>query len=150
MMNLDEYRPSNQGVLNHLRKNHGDKDPIAPSTAHPYPHLQLGSHPDIVTRVWEELGDTLPMDCKAIVYGTPALVNPNNGAILALAYGTAYVIKIPENKVSAALACGCKAEQAWAGGAKTNVAELFGTGWLFGGWCSDEKLWLLDTYHDVA
>lgn len=68
--------------------------------------MQLGSHPDIVSRIWDELGNSLPLDCKAIVYGNPALVNPQNGIILALGYGTRYAIRIPEKYIEAAFKCG--------------------------------------------
>ena len=149
MVKLDESRPSNQGVLNQLKKDRGDKDPILPANGHPDPYMRLGSHPDIVSRVWQELGGALPTDCTAIVYGTPALVNPTNGEILALAYGTSYVIRVPVEAISAALKAGCKIEQVWAGGSKTNVQELFSKGWVFGGWSKDEESWILSGYNNL-
>jgi len=150
MLKLDESHQLNQGVLNHLRDKHGGNAPISSPDSHPDPYLRAGSHPDIVSRVWETLGGALPADSRAIVYGTPALVHPKNGVVLALAYGTAYVIKIPDDEMSEAIEAGCKAEQTWTGGGKTNVQELLGFGWLFGCWDRREINWLLDTYNNIS
>jgi hypothetical protein len=147
MLKLDDTHPLNQGVLKHLRENHAGKDPISTPDSHPDPYLRAGSHPDVVSRVWETLGGALPTDCRAIVYGTPALVQSRSGVVLALAYGTAYVIRIPNDIVSEAIKAGCKIEQTWSGGYKTNVQELLGFGWLFGCWEKEETNWLLTAYN---
>ena len=110
MLKLDETHPLNQGVLNHFRGKHGGKDPISHPDSHPDPYLRAGSHPDIVSWVWETLGRELPTDCRAIVYGTPSLVHPNSGVVLALAYETAYVIRIPNDILNEAMKAGCEPE----------------------------------------
>ena len=83
MLKLNDSHHLNHGVLSHLWENHGGSDPISSPDSHPDPYLRAGSHPDIVSRVWETLGGALPADCRAIVYGTPALVHPNSGVVLA-------------------------------------------------------------------
>jgi len=149
MLKLDDTNHLNQGILNHLRENHGGKDPISTPDSHPDPYLRAGSHPDIVLWVWETLGRALPTDCRAIVYGTPALVHPKNGVVLALAYGTAYVIRIPNDIMNEAIKAGCNTERTWSDGNKTNVQELLGHGWVFGGWGKQETNWLLTTYRNL-
>ena len=150
MLKLDESHPLNRGVLNHLREKRGGEDPISPTAGHPDPYLQAGSHPDIVTRVWDTLGGALPADCRAMVYGTPALVHPKNGVVLALAYGTSYVIRTQEDFVEETLEAGCKIEKTWAGGRGTNLRETFGFSWLFGGWEKEESEWLLGSYNNLS
>ena len=148
MLQLNESHQLNHGVLNHLRETHVGKDPISRPDSHPDPYMRAGSHPDIVSRVWEELGGAMPTDCRAIVYGTPALVHPQNGVVLALAYGTAYAISIPNDFVNEAIGAGCKFERKWSNGTTTKIQELFGYGWLFGCWEKKEILWLLATYNN--
>jgi hypothetical protein len=150
MLKLDESHPLNRGVLNQLREKRGGEDPVSPAAGHPDPYLQAGSHPDIVTRVWDTLGGILPADCRAMVYGTPALVHPKNGVVLALAYGTSYVIRIPVGFVEEALEGGCEIEKTWAVGGGTNLRETFGSGWLFGGWEKEEADWLSGSYNNLS
>jgi hypothetical protein len=149
MLKLDESHNLNLGVLKHLRETHGGNYPISSADSHPDPYMRAGSYPDIVSRVWETLGGALPVDCRAIVYGTPALVHPINGVVLALAYGTAYVIRIPNDILIEAIEAGCKVERRWSNGTTTNIQELLGYGWLFGCWEKKETLWLLATYNDL-
>ena len=150
MLKLDESHRLNHRVLKHLRESRGCSDPISGPDGHPDPYLQAGSHPDIVSRVWETIGGALPADCRAIVYGTPALVHPDCGVVLALAYGTAYGIRIPDDLVNEAMEAGCMPERRWSGGKTTNLQELMGYGWLFGSWEKKETDWMLATYNDLA
>jgi len=77
-------------------------------------------------------------------------VHPNLGVVLALAYGTAYVIKIPNDTLNEAIEAGCKAERRWSNGTTTNIQELLGYGWLFGCWDKRELVWLLATYNNLS
>lgn len=38
-------------------------------------YREAGAHPDIVERLWDQLGKNLPASSKALVFGTPALVH---------------------------------------------------------------------------
>jgi hypothetical protein len=145
-MNLDESHPLNQKLMS--RKKMPGVPAIGPPDAHPDPYMQLGSHPDVVQRVWDDLGGALPVDCRAIVYGTPGLVQPHSGVVLAMAYGTAYAIRVPTQLIAAAYKAGCKAEQSWTPGGKTIIEEEFGCGWVFGAWVEEESKWLLAAYDE--
>lgn len=149
MLKLDDSHPLNQGVLNHLREQHGEKKAISTPDTYQDPYLRAGSHPDIVWWIWDTLGRALPTDCRAIVYGTPALVHPSKGVVLALAYGTAYLIRIPNDIVNEAIKVGYKTERTWSDGKRTDIQELLGPGWLFGGWEKEEINWLLTTYNNL-
>ncbi|MFC1817139.1 hypothetical protein ACFL0M_14660 [Thermodesulfobacteriota bacterium] len=49
-------------------------EPMVSPDKHSDPYMEAGSHPEIVERVWDALGSSLPVDCRAIVYSAPALV----------------------------------------------------------------------------
>jgi hypothetical protein len=152
-MRLDEEHPMNGGVLRHFRDRkllQSGPEPLVAPDRHPDPYMQAGSHPDIVERVWDTLGSTLPADCRALVYGTPALVHPVHGVVLALAYGTQYAIRVPNEAFGAALDAGCTTEQTWTGGGKTRIEKELGVGWVFGCWADEEEQWLARMYQQCA
>jgi hypothetical protein len=146
MLKLDDTHPMNQGLNKHLRERHGGQEAISTPDTHPDPYLRAGSHPDIVGWIWDTLGSALPADCRAMVYGTPALVHPSIGVVLALAYGTAYLIRIPNDFVKDAKKSGYTTERTWSDGTRTDIQELLGPGWLFGSWEKEETSWLLTSY----
>jgi len=146
-MHLDESHPLNQKLVS--RKKRPGVPPVGPPHGPPDPYLQLGSHPDIVQRVWDDLGGALPADCRAIVYGTPALVDPRSGVVLAMACGTAYVIRVPENLLEAAYKAGCRVERSWTTGGTTRIADEYGHGWVFGAWVKAEAEWLREVFAEL-
>ena len=149
MITLDEAHSMNRLALTHLRnssRSHFHPAPIAAPSKHSDPYERAGSHPDIVERVWDQLGRALPVDGRALVYGTPALVHPSAGVLLALAYGTQYAIRVPEASLATAVRRGCKTEQTWSNGARTAIADALGAGWVFGAWLDTELDWLASAY----
>ena len=152
-MHLDEQHALNQALLDRMRERKSGRAgilPIALPTAHADPYTGAGSHPDIVERVWDALGGSLPADCRALVYGTPALVEPRSGVVIAIAFGTAYALRIPARSIADALAAGCQLEQRWTGGGSTVAREEFGEGWLFGAWAATEKEWVRESYEEMG
>jgi hypothetical protein len=152
-MKLDKSQPLNQYLLRYLqnpKRLHFNSQPIVAPDMHPDPYWKAGSHPEIVERVWDILGSALPVDCRAVVYGTPALVHPDKGVVFALVYGTQYAIRVPNELIYEAVKIGCKKEQEWTGGRKTNIEEELGEGWLFGCWAEGEKQWLTRSYNDLC
>src|SRR5215475_15877074 len=118
-MRLDESHPMNQLVLKYLRGREHlllKPEPILSWDEHPDPYTQAGSHPDVVERVCDVLGASLPVDCRALVYGTPALVYSREGVVLAVAYGTRYAIRVPDESINEALKVGRRTVQEWSGG----------------------------------
>src|SRR5262245_19224756 len=100
---LDLRHPANAKALRYLA---GGASPgeVAFRRSRPGedPYLRLGSHPEIVERLWAALGAAFSARARGIVYGNPALVSPRSGVLLAVALGTAYAIRLaPEAYASA-------------------------------------------------
>nr|AUN37375.1 hypothetical protein [uncultured bacterium] len=141
-MHLDESHPDNTLVLDRLRARRPNRAPIAPPESETYAYTQLGCHPDIVERIWDAINPQLPGDSRAVVYATPALVQPRTGLVIAIGYGTRYALRLPAALVDEAIARGCSTTQTWSGGGMSDVAAECGDGWLFGNWLADEAVWL--------
>jgi hypothetical protein len=137
---------ANSGVLKYLGR-HAPSD--LPATRSPgsvkHPYYSLGSHPDIVERLWDQLQTVLPVDCRCIVFGAPALVHPD-GIVLAVALGTGYALRVSKDLVDVALRRGAKTLTRYAGGTELDLPREFGDGWIFGGWFSEELTWCRVTY----
>lgn len=109
-------------------------------------YYESGSHPEIVERIWDKIGAALPSDCRGLVYGTPALVHPVSGAVLAIGVGTQYGLRLCEPGVSAARAAGAKMTVTWASGETTDIGVECGSDWVFGYWSSEELVWCRQAY----
>jgi hypothetical protein len=110
------------------------------------PYMGQGSHPDMVVRVWDDLGAELPRDCRAQAKGRPVLAHPATDRIIAIAYGTAYALWLTPEDFAAALEAGAKTQRTWTGGSVTELARSAGPGWIWGRWYADEPSWLLRSY----
>ena len=61
----------------------------------PDPLYGLGTHPDIVERMWA-LDTGLPQSCRRAFWGKPALVHPETGVVFAVGFWTiGYVMRLP-------------------------------------------------------
>lgn len=146
-MNLDVIHPLNQGVLAYLGRGEKSRNAVvtAPgSVADPY--MGQGSHPDIVARLWDELGAKLPQDCRCLVYGTPALVHPESGIVLGIANGTQYNLRLTPDGFQTALLRGATTRTRWSNGEEMEATTVLGPDWIFGGWFKEEALWCLQAY----
>jgi hypothetical protein len=90
------------------------------------PYETLGTHPDLVARLWDELPAELPVDCRVVFYGLPALMHPTTGIVFGFAGGTqtcALRIKhYPGVQISFDL-------------------DDIGPEWVFCGWFRGEEAW---------
>jgi hypothetical protein len=112
----------------------------------PKAYMEQGSLPDIVERVWDVLGAPLPEDCRCLVYGTPALVHPKTGIILAFCNGTTYCIRLTEQLIEKALKAGAKIYQTWMYGGDMDTTRDLGEDWVFDFWLADEIEWCREVY----
>jgi hypothetical protein len=110
------------------------------------PYMLQGCHPDIVARVWDELGKELPRDCRGQAKGRPVLAHPDTDRIIAVAHGTGYALWLTPEDYADALEAGARTVMTWAGGSVTDLTERAGTGWIWGCWYGDEPLWLQRAY----
>jgi len=142
---LDEGRPENAGVLAHFRRRNERRHPLAAWPADvPDAYLSLGSHPDIVERVWNALGPGASW--RLVVLGTPALVDPEAGTVLAVALGTSYWLRLTRDDLAVALAAGARQTHRY--GLDPNdfdASETFGATWVHGSWDEREPGWVLAT-----
>src|SRR2546421_12530470 len=71
--------------------------------------LNLGTHPDLVERLWRELTVSLPEACPWVVYGSPTLVHPQTGIVFAWAGGThTYALRLAQSDRARALSAGAE------------------------------------------
>ncbi|MGH7151240.1 MAG: hypothetical protein ACREIU_11095 [Planctomycetota bacterium] len=138
---LDLRHPANARALRYLA---GGASPgeVAFRRARPgeNPYVSLGSHPDVVQRLWDGLGAAFSGKSRGIVYGTPALVSPRTGVLLAVALGTAYAIRLAPEAYAAAVLRGAETRHTYRTvGTTLDLSEEFGPGWIFGGFAEEER-----------
>ena len=105
------------------------------------PYYSLGTHPDLVARLWEELGKALSVDCRAVFYGTPALIHPTTGVVFAFAGGThTYALRLPEPEREEALRAGAQRIMTYPKSPALDVSQ-FGDEWVLCRWFADEDAW---------
>jgi hypothetical protein len=145
---LDLGHAENAGVLAYLGRD-AKAVPIARPSSSPDPYFRAGAHPEIVERVWDELGRNLPRAARALVYGTPALVHPKVGLVLALALGTSYALRLPPERLTEAGARAFAATHRFSSGTTLDLA-IFGPGWRYGAWREVEPEWLEEELERLA
>jgi hypothetical protein len=150
-MIIDTVCPENNGVLKYLGRGEKSRKTLfaAPSdVADPY--LSQGSHPDIVHRVWDELGASLPLDCRCLIYGTPAIVHGFSGIVIAICNGTQYNLRLTTIDLRDAIAKGASTWIRWSNGKDMDSLVELGADWIFGGWLKEEVQWIRNTYEQWA
>jgi hypothetical protein len=145
-LNIEDVR--NRG-LNHVRNDYKFPPCIRRVESPRDPYWYLGSHPETVERVWDELGAALPQDCRCIVFGTPGLVAPRSGILIAEAYGTAYIIRIAPHMMAEAIQAGAGRNITRSTQSLAEMQEQYGDDWIFGKWLPREPEWLLATYRSI-
>lgn len=117
------------------------------------PYYTLGTHPEIVERLWDELGSTLPVRCRWILFGRPVLVHPSTGVVFGYAGGTlTYALRLPPPEREAAVKAGVGTVHEYPAYPELNVAASgldvadFGPEWVLGDWLADEPQWCLAAF----
>jgi hypothetical protein len=111
------------------------------------PYNRLGTHPEVVERVWDQLGSALPKDSRRIIYSRPALVHPDNGTIFVLALGTVYGLRLPPLLLEEAIGQGAFTSVPCTFGGDMNTRRDLGYEWVFGRWLADEPRWCVEAYN---
>ena len=160
-MDVDLCSPANTSVIRHLEAR--ARSPRAASVARASasaspesvanPYYDLGTHPDLVARLWDELTVKLPARCRWIVHGSPVLVHPSSGIIFAFAGGThTYALRLPAREREEALRAGARRLYKYPAYPELDVAasvldlDDIGEEWVFGGWFTGEEDWCLAAY----
>jgi len=146
-------QPQNQRIIEYLTRGGGyflkksyDSPAFAPWDSVPDPYSGCGCHPDIVEYLWDRIGKALPADCRGLVYGTPGLVQPKSGVILALGNGTSYGLRLPRALISQAIKEGAKMIMHWSDGGLTDAQKEYGDDWLFGSFSQNDPIWCKQVY----
>lgn len=112
----------------------------------PDPYYQLGTHPELVERFWDEITVKLPTKCQWVINGTPTLVHPMSGIIFGFACGThSYALRLPALKHQEALNAGAERIHQYSNGDELDLDSI-GKEWVFGSWLKDETAWCLAAY----
>jgi len=142
-------QPANENVIRYLER-HGPKQDEREPHIEKRDYWEAGSHPDVVERVWDELGKALPSESRRVVCGTPALIHPNSKVLIAIAIGTQYALRLPSLVVRAGIPANAQTEIVWAGGTRLNVQTQFGPDWIFGNYFSEEEMWCRQTFEEYS
>lgn len=160
-MDVNFCSPANSGIVRYLEARARSPQAVsvtrARASASPEsltdPYYALGTHPDLVERLWDELAVNLPARCRGIVYGAPVLVHPSSGIIFAFAGGThTYALRLPAKERQEALRAGAKRLHEYPAhpelDIEASVLDLddIGEEWVFGGWFEGEEDWCLAAY----
>lgn len=164
-MAVDPAHPRNAAILRHLRNPYdviegpgaslyrearqrdlaagSIRESAAPDTVD---RLRLGTHPDLVERLWRVITISLPARCEWVVYGSPALVHPQSGVIFGWARGThTYALRLAEPDREVALAAGARTTFRYTNGDTLDVRRI-GEDWVLGHWIAAEREWCLGAY----
>lgn len=143
--------PANRGIIAYLRGRSprpAGAGPQAPPADITNPYYTLGTHPDLVERLWDDLGGMLPKDCRWVLYGAPVLAHHASGVVFGFAGGShTYALRLPPAERAAAIAAGAATIHHYPAfpelgieAAKLDLAR-FGPEWVFGRWLQGEEEW---------
>lgn len=149
-MKLDESSEINIDVLKYLSKSKKNQSPIMLPNTVQDPYYQQGSHPDVVERIWDQIGSSLPTDCRCLVYGSPALVHPTSGIVFVFSSGTVYYLRLTAKLINEAMKVGAKTYIKWTGGGDMDTQRDLGLDWILGGWLSDEIRWCRAVFEELG
>jgi hypothetical protein len=140
------HQRANAGLCRYFGTKGTRMPAFATATSVRDPYYGLGTHPDLVERLWDELGAALPVDCRAVFFGTPALIEPRTGIVFAFAGGThTYGLRLPPREHADAVRAGAQRVHRYPDGTALAL-EAFGPEWVFGGWFADERAWCRAAY----
>jgi hypothetical protein len=142
---LDESSERNDAMIRFVRGRLGDRPAFALPDAAGDPYYEQGSHPDVVERLWGEIGAALPTDCRCLVHGTPALVHPTSGIVLAFSMGTGYFVRLPSGSVESASSFP-PAREGW----DVEAVTTLGADWVVGRWAAEEVAWCRSVFDQLA
>ena len=144
-------QPKNQGVLRYLEgRQPAKKRPAEVRKPTDKDYMESGAHPEIVERLWDQLGARLSIDCRRVIWGSPALLHPTTGLIFALALGTSYAIRLAKKTRQHGLPHGVSTETTWSGGERMNIQTEFGEDWIFGSWNKMEEAWVEEVFGESS
>jgi hypothetical protein len=150
MMINNITNPGNRRILEYLAARNPTAVLLAAPETSANPYYNLGSHPDIVERLWKILAGSLPLECRCIVHGTPALAHPATSMLFAFCLGTQYVLRLPLVQVEQAIRAGARTTTEWAGHRIADTHRECGDEWIFGKFLPGELDWLNQAFTEFG
>ena len=145
---------ANEGVFRYLGGRPAAERDARPVTSPNDPSRdyswEVGAHPDVVERLWDQLGKNLPKTSRALVFGTPALVHPESGVVFAFALGTEYALRLPYRVWRDKRTAGLRTVAQWTGGGSTDIERECGKEWILGSYTADEISWCEEVFRDCG
>lgn len=136
----------NEKPLYFLRKRMSGKVPFALPSEVKDAYQGQGSHPDIVARLWDELGKALPVDGRCLIFGTPALIHGETGVLLGICGGTSYFLRLSPDQRKEAKSKGAQTLVKSSLGDIFDVTKEIGSDWVCANWDKREMEWLKENY----
>jgi len=138
--------PQNTKGVSYLSRGKPNTSAFALPSKVPDPYYDCGCHPEIVARLWDQIGSVLPADCRCMIHGTPALAHSRSGVILAIGIGTQYGLRLAGPLAIEAVRAGAETITTWSNGSKMDARRELGEDWVFGAWLSNELIWCKAVY----
>ena len=113
------------------------------------PYAEAGSHPEVVARVWNFLGDGMPDSSRGLLDGRPVLVHPGTGTPVAIPIATTYAIWVAADDRPQAERIGLRSTWHWGDGEVTDISKELGEGWYFGRWRTEERTLCRRAFHEI-
>jgi hypothetical protein len=110
------------------------------------PYTRLGTHPEVVERIWDQLGRSLPRNCRMVVHSNPVLLHPENGTIFVMALGTGYGLRLPPSLIEVAISRGASISVQYTYGGDMNTHRDLGPDWVLGAWLAAETKWCAQAF----
>lgn len=144
--------PVNQGILDclqYLGRNWRGPLSCHPSEAHD-PYYHLGTHPDLVEKLWDKLTVEIPMDSTWVLHSRPVLVHPETSVIFAFATGThTYAFRVPESQRDEEIAAQLKQQYRYPDGRILDLTQ-YDSDWIFAGLMAREERLCLTAFQAAA
>lgn len=104
----------------------------------------LGTHPDLVDRLWHEVAIDLPTRVRWVIWGVVVLLHPKSGVIFGFAGGTHnYALRVPDTVRDLALADGGGPADGDAG--KMGLSIL-GPNWILPKFNPRDRDWAIEAF----
>ena len=147
-MEVAEDHPANVRLLAYLRSRDPEHTVVSQSPESiQRVYLHVGTHPEIVERLWDKITIDLPESCRWVAYHWPVLVHPTTGVVFGFAQGSgAYALRLPRPEYEEAIAAGAKRQHYFSTSKVTLDLDDIGDEWVLGGWSPEEVRWCVAAY----
>lgn len=141
--NVDESSGANSKTMSFLESTANSSTKFADEADPKIAYWESGCHPEIVERVWDKLGTADTRFLPAYIYGRPCLVDNSRRLIVAICFGTEYIIRINDKFACHAVNSGFERIKKWSSGDQTDLTRALGKNWFFGKFETMEVGWMV-------